>query len=217
MGRLIRISIYALAILVLYFWIVAIIKAYSNKPNSDPSAASSDGFELAEDSMRYDNGGTYPISDGTEGNNDENLDYTDVDNKLKAYQNEEIETNSENVVADTPDNNPAPKPSSKNSSPPSSEKTKTTTKKTQPPKTETIHSAQDGKFMVMAGSYLLKENADKMVSKLKKLGYKQSRVVIFPSSQYHSVIAGQYDVQTSAQEASSDLKRKGIDSFVKSK
>ena len=70
-----------------------------------------------------------------------------------------------------------------------------------------------GRFMVIAGSYLLESNADAMVNKLQKLGYEAEKVN-FDLSQFHSVCAGRYDDYTEAVQANSELKRRGIDSYV---
>ncbi len=76
-------------------------------------------------------------------------------------------------------------------------------------------SDADGKFLVMAGSFLLKENADALVSKLKKMGYADAKVVVFTSSQYHSVLAARYNSEEKARSISVQLKQKGVDNFVK--
>lgn len=77
-------------------------------------------------------------------------------------------------------------------------------------------SDSEGKFLVLAGSFLLKENADAMVSKLHKMGFKEAKVVIFTSSEYHSVLAARFDSEDKARAVSTQLKQKGVDSFVKS-
>lgn len=74
----------------------------------------------------------------------------------------------------------------------------------------------DGKYLVIAGSYLLKENAMKMVKKLNNKGYKAS-TVIFQSSEYHSVIAGTHSTRADAEKVVNNLKASGIDSFIKVK
>lgn len=73
----------------------------------------------------------------------------------------------------------------------------------------------DGRFLVLAGSFLLKENADALVAKLIKIGYKDARVVVFTSSQYHSVLAAQFNSEERARSVSALLKQKGIENFVK--
>jgi cell division septation protein DedD len=86
-----------------------------------------------------------------------------------------------------------------------------------PARTEVVRKKPEaepgGKYKVMAGTYLVKENADKMVDRLRGMGYAQARVV--PKEKMFSVVAGSYDSESKAREVSEDLKRKQIDSFVR--
>lgn len=71
-----------------------------------------------------------------------------------------------------------------------------------------------GKYMIMAGSYILESNADEMVKKLNKLGYDNAEKVVFDLSQFHSVCAGRFDDYTKAVQTSAELKRRGVDNYV---
>lgn len=71
-----------------------------------------------------------------------------------------------------------------------------------------------GDYMLVAGSFLIKANADKSAQKLRNLGYNQAEVVIFDNSQYYTVIARRYSDYNNALNASSKLKRKGVDNYV---
>jgi hypothetical protein len=71
--------------------------------------------------------------------------------------------------------------------------------------------------MLLDGSYLIEDNAQTMIKKLKNLGYENAEMVIFDMSQYHSVCAGRFSSLSSAQQESSALKRKGIDNYVHTK
>ena len=71
-----------------------------------------------------------------------------------------------------------------------------------------------GDYMVIAGSYLLEDNARKMIRKLQGMGYNNAEIVYFDQSQYHSICAGRYDSKSTAKETSSRLKGNGIDSYV---
>lgn len=212
MGRLLRISIYAFFILVLYFWITAILKSESENKNSlnskdtiqnntgDLQVSDSTASGLATDSVSLIN------DDDLDG---ENIDYNDIDKKVDALKghkktasppdtkNENIDTKAlekkPNVNADT-----RPKP-------------KISTGNTQ------ANIGDGGSFMVICGSYLLKENADKMVQKLKKMGYTNAKVLIFDGAGYHSAIAAQFSSQAEAQKESASLKKNGIDCFVKTR
>lgn len=82
-------------------------------------------------------------------------------------------------------------------------------------KNETLESSIGSKYYVMAGSYLLEENAKKMVVKLNSLGYDNAEVVVLGNSQYHSVIANRYVDENKARSTVGILKQKGIESYVK--
>ncbi len=94
-----------------------------------------------------------------------------------------------------------------------------------PPKTEKPSSTPSnritssstlvsGGFVVIAGNYLLENNADEMVKKLKSAGYSQAQKVVFDLSQYYTVIAGRYESRSVANSISSELNGKGIDNYV---
>ena len=71
-----------------------------------------------------------------------------------------------------------------------------------------------GQYMLIAGSYLLEENAKKMIEKLQGLGYSNAEIIYFDQSQYHSICAGRFDSSSSARESASNLNGSGIDSYV---
>ncbi|MDA9774325.1 SPOR domain-containing protein, partial [Saprospiraceae bacterium] len=75
-------------------------------------------------------------------------------------------------------------------------------------------AGSSGSYMVIAGSYLLEDNAKSMVKKLQGMGYANAEIVYFDQSQYHSICAGKYDSNGSAAKTASNLKSSGIDSYV---
>jgi len=75
-------------------------------------------------------------------------------------------------------------------------------------------SSSGGNFFVVAGSYLIQDNADKMVDKLRGMGFSEAEVVKFDDSKYHTITAGRYNSYDSAGEVASSLKQKGIDCYV---
>ena len=83
------------------------------------------------------------------------------------------------------------------------------------PKKQIASSSNDG-YLVVAGSYLVKDNANKMKNRLYDLGY-SSEIVNFDLSQYYSVLAGRYSSRNSAQEVVSILKRNNIAAYVHKK
>ena len=74
-------------------------------------------------------------------------------------------------------------------------------------------SSDDARYLVVAGSFLVKDNAVNMQKKLQNMGYK-SEVRNFNFSQYHSVIAGRYNDKASADRTASEIKAKGISCYV---
>lgn len=214
MGRLVRIVIYALIILILYFWVSMIMNAYyKNKEQETPEVVTTDTLPIVDTTMQYTEGGGDTISNliSNEEIVDGNIDYKDVDSKVEEMVEKKKSTPTPPAKQETKPVSTA-KPSIKPQKPEST--------KEAPKNSSNVTKAiagDGGKYMVMAGSYLLKENAQKMVTKLKTMGYTQASVVVFSSSQYHSVIAARYSSETQARTTATDLKQKGIDSFVKVK
>ncbi len=212
MGRLLRISIYAFIIIVLYYLITDMLKSNLGKQKSQnseelnqtiiPASEVSDSLDtdLTMDTTPISND---DIVDGI-------IDYNDIDKKVHALLNDKKNTdpsnqNNKKIKAEEPvkkveEEKKTPKPATKVTA-----------------ENFAINTGNGGSFMVICGSYLLKENADKMVQKLKIMGYSNARVTIFDASEYHSAIAGHYASQGDAQKTASSLKQKGIDCFVRSK
>lgn len=80
-----------------------------------------------------------------------------------------------------------------------------------------ITTSVSGKYLVLAGSYLIRDNAEAMVRKLRAQGYPRAEVVAFDNSRYHSVVADRSADYNKALQVSSQLKRKGIDNYVHTK
>ena len=76
-------------------------------------------------------------------------------------------------------------------------------------------SNSSGQYMVISGNYLVESNANSMKKKLENLGYNNAEIVVFDNSQYRTVIASRHSSYNDALNLSSELKRKGIDNYVK--
>lgn len=76
------------------------------------------------------------------------------------------------------------------------------------------YTSSNAKYMVVAGNFLVKENAATMVSKLMDMGYNTAEWAVFDYSQYHTVIVARTNDYNGAQTISSDLKSNGIDNYV---
>lgn len=90
-------------------------------------------------------------------------------------------------------------------------------KETPAPKSSSSSGGSNGNYMIIAGSYTERYNADKMVAKLEKLGFDNARVVHFDNSNLHAAVAGYYANNSSAKEAKNSLASKGVDCYVKRK
>ncbi len=75
-------------------------------------------------------------------------------------------------------------------------------------------SSSSAPFLVVAGNYLLEDNATAMVRKLREKGHNGAEKVIFDLSQYHTVIAGRFATQSAAKSVSTELKSAGIDNYI---
>ena len=68
--------------------------------------------------------------------------------------------------------------------------------------------------MIVAGNFLLEDNANEMVRKLKNGGYNSAEKVVFDLSQYYTVVAARFDDRNSADQMAKRLKNEGFDNYV---
>ena len=81
--------------------------------------------------------------------------------------------------------------------------------------TETSYSSsENADFLVIAGSFSSEVNADRMVKRLKDMGYNDAEKIVFDFSQYYSVVSGKFSDEESAREISIELKNKSINAYV---
>ena len=66
--------------------------------------------------------------------------------------------------------------------------------------------AEYGKYMVIAGSYKVRRNAEKEVARLNGLGYLNARIGIFNQGTYASVLVNAYDSKADASALVAELK-----------
>jgi cell division septation protein DedD len=89
----------------------------------------------------------------------------------------------------------------------------TTPKVTKPAPTTAV---KKGDYMVLAGSFSIRENADNHVQVLKKLGYSNARVEVFDKGSYAVVLVDRFETESAARKLISELKSKHkIESFLK--
>jgi hypothetical protein len=108
--------------------------------------------------------------------------------------------------------------------PSSSTKTPVTTgggKKAQSPATKKpivkFDAGTGGEFMAMAGAFASKDNAEALVTKLKKLGFSKAEVIKLENSANLNVVAGYYPFKGGADAAVRTLKANKIDGFIRKK
>ena len=71
-----------------------------------------------------------------------------------------------------------------------------------------------GKYLIVAGNFLVENNASQMVDKLVNLGYNSAEVAVFDYSQYYTVVASRTDDYALASSLSQEIKNKGVDCYV---
>lgn len=244
MSRIVRVVLYSVIVLVLYYVIYEIIRVYNKA--SLPNETELDGTDTldlttgAVDTLGLDSfpsdelitneeivgGGS--VGDVTEAESPEGnsgrkhekpaaplVKKTEAPAKTKPVV-EEMPVQKKPVKTKTPEKTEVKKPAPAQTKPAIKPEPQPQPVKQQPAKT-VDQPGDGGKYLVMAGSYLLRDNASKMVKKLREMGYTNAEVVIFPESEFHSVIAVRYASEAKAQAAVTELKRKGIESFVKVK
>lgn len=103
----------------------------------------------------------------------------------------------------------AEKPSEKIASNPAEEKV--------PDNFEKTSSSSTGNYLVLAGSFKQKANAEAQVKRLKKLGFDDALVTSFNGGALAVALVGRFDNSAAANKLASQLEAKGVDAFVKRK
>ena len=194
MNNIVRIILYIVGITLLYLWISTMMGSCNDSNSLDDVVENEtetsviDAEEYFEED-EFESGQTIDLSEDDSFETDgTSTDYTALDEAIdKSFDESEA----------------TPKATTSQTAPRQSPK----------PKTQT-QSNSSGKHMVIAGNFLQEANANKMVTKLKNMGYTAEKVV-FNNSQYHSVLAVRSNNYSSVSNVSSELKRNGIDNYIK--
>lgn len=203
MTKVLKILTGAVILFVLYMWGSLMFKSCNTKDEFKFDPSSKDKQASAPDSS-FDEEFFEEDTTTTQTTPPAKIDYKEID---------AVVDNTKESSSPTPiESGQSQKAMEKKVSPPPAVKEKPVAAKTAAP-LNTGNSA--GNFMVMCGSYKQESNADDMVKKLKQSGFANAQKITFDASTFHSVIAGKYTSQAEATKASSDLKQKGIDSYVK--
>lgn len=78
-------------------------------------------------------------------------------------------------------------------------------------------ASAEGNFLVLAGSFKQKANAEAQVRRLKRMGFDQARVANFNGGALAVALVGRYDDYDEATKLANQVEAKGIDAFVKRK
>lgn len=186
MSRIYKIIFYGLLLFIAYFLVSTVYSTCGD--------TSADMLEKAKDGVENVSG---TVTDAADELNDEFFSDDDSettqeeDNSLAndLFDDSDTEEEAETYIQ------PAPKPKPKSSPKPT-------------------YSNNGGKYMVIAGNFLVEGNAGNMVRKLKNLGY-DAESVVFDGSQYYTVLANRSDDYNNALSISSRLKSEGVDNYVK--
>lgn len=79
-----------------------------------------------------------------------------------------------------------------------------------------VSPPRTGRHLVIAGNFLELANAEKHLARLRELGYKESEIVHFELSEYHTVCAGRFEDPVEARRVAKRITDSyGIDTYVR--
>lgn len=145
---------------------------------------------------------------------DDNIDETDFDDEDGDYDIDDSSTNEEeNIIAST-DEDDFDDSSDSDVTVAGDDDETDVVLATSTSNSNTTSGSNSGKFLVVTGSFRMKDNAEAMAKKLRSSGYPNAEVVIFDYSEFYSVVAGRSASQSSASSLKEDLVSDGIESYV---
>jgi cell division septation protein DedD len=203
MSRVIKIVGYVVMLFVLYIGSTTVLESCKGAATGETVVEEGEGDEFASDDEIYDEYFESDEATASEGIEVEEVSKSTADPESKTTKQDAVDDYDEdfsfeaNAKEKAKINKPSPKLASKPASKPAAQ-----------------YSSAGGDFLVVAGSYLIRDNAEKMVGKLKGLGYNGAEIVSFDESQYHSISAGRYSTYDAAGKVAKTLKNKGIDCYV---
>jgi hypothetical protein len=85
--------------------------------------------------------------------------------------------------------------------------------------TDFVDSDQEGygDYLVLAGSYSIRANAESEVRRLKKMGYDNTRIGLFNGGAYAGVLVDRFENLSAANTLAKELKGKGLEVIVQKK
>jgi cell division septation protein DedD len=207
MSSLGRIALTGGVLLFVFFGLMTIVRSCNTDSDNVGEVGlveSGEEYDIFSDGEAVD----VVVSDPEEGRDDDAgetpssgaIDYTAVDEELEKPLTSEEEVRP--IVVTKPKKKtkvqPKPKPAKK-------------------PTTPTSSATSSGKYLVVAGSFAVRDNAVKSVNKLKSQGFDGAKVVQFDNKNLHVVCAYQSDDYDSVTRMVRSLKTKGIDCYIKTR
>jgi cell division protein FtsN len=95
--------------------------------------------------------------------------------------------------------------------------TNTSTTSTAPASNTVRASNSSGRYMVIAGTYRQRSNADQQVARLRKMGYDKAEVSLFDSGTYALALVDRFGSYGDAKRLVNELKGKGVDALIDEK
>ena len=77
--------------------------------------------------------------------------------------------------------------------------------------------SSSGAYLVLAGSFRQRVNAEALVRRLQKKGYTEAELSLFNQGAYATVLAGRFETYAEAQTRVAALKKDGIDAYIQKK
>lgn len=93
----------------------------------------------------------------------------------------------------------------------------TSTTSTAPATNTATASNSSGRYMVIAGTYRQRSNADQQVARLRKMGYDKAEVSLFDNGTYALALVDRFGSYGDAKRLVNELKGKGIDALIDEK
>jgi len=78
----------------------------------------------------------------------------------------------------------------------------------------TFSSDNNAPFLIVAGSFSQESNANKLIDKLRRMGYNDAEKVRFDGSTFYSVVAERHSNRDRANTRARNLKSRGVDCYV---
>ena len=152
-------------------------------------------------------------------------DEEDLDDDELTYDPQEVEAPGEKPATAAKQEEPRPTPAetstSKRIETPAAENRPKAQQSTAPATTAkgttTTGGSSTGEYMVVAGSFSQRFNAENQVKYLKDLGYSNASVEIFNNGALASALVDRFTSQDAAKRLVSELKGKGVEAIVKKK